>query len=485
MIRNRDALATSHAREVALDCVTAGIEAARPDRVVAETVTRDGDTLGVAPPGVSGSAGASPVTVDLAEPAEVVVLGGGKAAAGVAAALEPVLGDALDGGLVVTDTPVETDRVAVREGDHPVPTERNVVATRDLLERAGACTGDTLVIAPLTGGASALLAAPAAGLTLADLRDTTAALLESGADIGEINAVRKHCSAIKGGRLARAVAPARLVTLALSDVVGDDLSVIGSGPTVPDPSTYGDAVGVLEDFAVGVPDAVRSHLERGATGDAPETPKPGDPAFERASARVVASNATALAAARRAVPSEYDVAVLSSRFEGEARHLAGPHVAVAAEAVATGNPLSPPAVFLSGGEATVAVTGDGEGGPNQEFGLAAAIELAYGAVPGVGGDDATARPDHGDAVGGARAGAEEVVVAAVDTDGRDGATDAAGALVDRETLAPDGGTTGDRSAARAALAANDVTPFLADRGALVETGRTGTNVNDLRVVVVR
>jgi len=437
VIRNRDRLSGSAAHDVALDCVAGGIEAARPERVVHDRVRVDGDTLYV------GDA-----AYDLAAHDEVLVLGGGKAASQVAAALEKILGDRLAGGVVVTDTPVETDRVEVHTGEHPVPAAANVTATRELLARADAADDRTLVLAAITGGGSALLAAPA--VELDDLVATTEALLESGATIHEVNAVRKHLSRVKGGRLARRGAPATVVTLLFSDVVGNDPDVIASGPTVPDPSTFGDALDVLDRHDVGVPGAVREHLEAGASGDIEETPKPGDPGVAAADTHILADGSTAVSAARAvAVDRGYRTVVLSSRMRGEAREAALAHVAVAEECSATGNPVEPPAVVLSGGETTVTVRGEGTGGPNLEFALRAAVEL-----------------DGGD-----------TVLAAVDTDGRDGSTGAAGALVDADTV-------DDPAMALDALADNDAYPYLAEREALIETGATGTNVNDLRVLVV-
>jgi hydroxypyruvate reductase len=265
-----------------------------------------------------------------------------------------------------------------------------------------------------------------------------------------MNAVRKHLSAVKGGLLARAAHPATVVSLVFSDVVGDDLDVIASGPTVPDTSTFADALDVLDRYGVAVPDAVEDRLERGAAGDLPETPDPGDPAFDRTTAHVLADNFTALSAARDAAEAAgFDALVLSSRVRGEAREAAKVHAGIAEECAATGNPVEPPAVLLSGGETTVTVRGSGRGGRNQEFALSAALELAT-----------------------------DVVVASVDTDGIDGSTDAAGALVDASTVE-------DPGAARRALADNDAFGYLDDRGATVYTGRTGTNVNDLRALVVR
>ncbi|RJS97445.1 glycerate kinase [Halococcus sp. IIIV-5B] len=425
-------------RRLARECVTAGIEAAHPERVVHDAVTLDGDTLRI-----------QETTFDLVDYDSVTLLGGGNAASQVAAAVEDVLGERLDGGIVVTDDPAETDRVDVLRGDHPVPSERGVEATRRLLDAADAAGEDDLVLAVVTGGASALLTAPAGELSLDDLQATTDGLLSSGAPIGETNAVRKHLSDLKGGRLARRLAPARVATLVFSDVAGDDLSVVGSGPVVPDPSSDDDARSVLDDYGVDVPSAVRDHLERGVDGADDDTPGTDDPAFDRVGTHLLATNRTAVDAARDvAADAGYEPLVLSTTVVGEAREAAKTHVAVAEEALTTGDPVEPPCVVLSGGECTVTVTGDGTGGPNLEFALSAALDLPPGAT-----------------------------LCAVDTDGRDGATDAAGAVVDAETVA-------DRRAAARALRDNDAYPVLESRDALVETGATGTNVNDLRVLVV-
>ncbi|MFC7249930.1 glycerate kinase [Halomicroarcula sp. GCM10025324] len=437
MIRESDALARSPAHECALDCIEAGIEAAHPRTVVGAAVQRTGSQLRI-----------DDAVYDLDAFERVVVLGGGKAAAQVAGELEAVLGDALTGGVVVTDDPEASDRVTVREGDHPVPSQRGVEGADAVLDEAWAADASTLVLAVITGGGSALLPAPVEAIGLEALQSVTDALLASGATIDEINTVRKHCSRLKGGRLAAAAAPATVATLVFSDVVGDDLSVIASGPTVPDGTTFADALAVLDRYDIDAP-AVRDHLQAGVDGDEAETPSAGDPAFDRVSTHVLADAWTALEAARStAADHGYETLVLSSRLRGEAREVGLTHLAVAEELVATGNPVDPPAVVLSGGELTVTVRGDGEGGPNQEFALAGAIDLPAGAV-----------------------------LAAVDTDGRDGASDAAGALVDSETVT-------DVAAARDALDDNDAGGYLGDRDARIVTGRTGTNVNDLRVLVV-
>ncbi|ELY97728.1 glycerate kinase type-2 family protein [Natrialba aegyptia] len=432
---------TADRRTAAVDCLTAGIDAAHPRRVVEETVTLDdrGRTLVV-----------DDTRIDLAAIDDVLVAGGGNAAGHVAAALESILGDELDGGAVVTDDPVAVDRVSIREGTHPLPSSENVDGTRDVLAVADAAGADDLVLAVVTGGASALLAAPAADVALSDLREVTEALLERGADIESINAVRKHCSAVKGGRLAGRAGPARVVGLVLSDVIGDPLGVIASGPTAPDQTTYADAIAVLEEYDVTPPSSVEAHLERGCDGDG-ETPDADDPRVRTVDNHVLANADTAIeGAAREAAASGYDPVVLSTRVRGEARAAATTHVAVAEEIAATGRPVEPPAAVLSGGETTVTVRGDGDGGPNLEFSLQGALELD---------------PD------------APIVLGSVDTDGFDGGTDVAGAVVDGETVT-------DRGAATAVLRENDAGGFFAGRGELVRTGATGTNVNDLRILVV-
>ncbi len=514
IVQNRPALATTPARELALDCVAAGVEAARPETVIEGAVTvadgrarRDqGEDGGDGDHGEDGGGdggagdGTRPGEVtlrigdtvyDLDAFDEVLVVGGGKAAARAAAALAERLGPHLDGGVVVTDDPTPAGPVAVREGDHPVPGEAGVAGAEAVVERARAVGEGTLLLGVVTGGASALLPAPVGAVGLDGLRSVTGALLESGATIGEINAVRKHCSRLKGGRLARVAAPATVAALLFSDVVGDDPAVIGSGPFAPDETTYADALAVLDRYGIDAP-AVRAHFRAGAAegGDGPgETPGADDPAVAAVDTHVLANGWTAIRAARTVARDRgYEPLVLSSRCCGEAREAAHGHAAVAGEALATGNPVAPPAVVLSGGELTVTLAdgspdravedgdsgdrssggdgetdgeadgetdadgdGDPEGGPNREFALAAALSLPAGAT-----------------------------LAAVDTDGRDGASAVAGAVVDADTVAgPD-----DERAAREALAVHDAGGFLDDRGASIRTGRTGTNVNDLHVLVL-
>jgi len=435
---NRAELATTPARELALDCIEAGIDAAHPRQVVRTSVSLDGNRLTV------GDA-----SYHLDDYEEVVLVGGGKATGTVATVLADVLGDYLTGGAIVTTEPVSIPDVETYEGGHPVPSEEGVDGARRVLDVVEGAGEGTLVLAVITGGGSALMTAPAAGIGLEDVQAVTNAMLEAGMEIHDVNAVRKHVSAIKGGNLARRTAPASVVTLVFSDVVGNDLSVIASGPTAPDGSTYADALEALNRHGVAAPDAVRSRLEAGAAGDTPETPDASHPAFERVRTHVLADGMTALAAAREvAADAGYKPLGLSSRLRGEAREAAKVHAGIAEECHATGVPVEAPAVLLSGGELTVTVRGDGAGGPNTEFVLASALEL----------DDAA-------------------TVAAVDTDGIDGHAEAAGGIVDSATV-------GDPARARDALANSDAATYLRGRSDAVVTGPTGTNVNDLRVVVL-
>ncbi|EMA50658.1 glycerate kinase type-2 family protein [Halococcus salifodinae] len=441
MTRDDAPIEAATPRAVARSCIDAGVEAAHPATVVEDAVSLTEDGLEI-----------DGAVYDLASYDDVLVLGGGNAAGKVAAALESILGDRLTGGVVVTDVPEPLSTIDVVTGSHPTPNERGVAGAERVLAHATGATADTLVLGVITGGGSALLPAPAGDVTLADLQTVTDDLLGTGATIHEINAVRKHLSAIKGGRLAAAAAPATVVGLLLSDVVGDDLDVIASGPLVPDSSTYADALDVIDRYDVTLPPRAERHLERGTEGDLAETPTPDADAFARVETHVLANGLTALrAAADTAADHGYTPLVLSSRVRGEAHEAAKTHVGIAEEIRATGTPLDPPAVVLSGGETTVTLsTGSGAGGPNQEFALSAAIELD----------------------------ADGIVVGSVDTDGIDGASDAAGAIIDAKTV---DGTTKE---ARAALASNEAAPFLEAADALVETGPTGTNVNDLRVLVV-
>ena len=386
-----------------------------------------------------------------------VLVGAGKASAAMAHAFETAWSGPLE-GLVLTryGHAVPCDQVEIVEASHPVPDVAGERTARRILALARGLGPDDQLVFLASGGGSALLSVPVPGLTLDDKQAVTRALLRSGATITEINTVRKHLSAIKGGRLAAAAAPARIVTLAISDVPGDDPSVIASGPTVPDPTTFADARVVLEKYRIVAPRAVTSYL----SAEAGETPKPDDPIFDRGEFDLVASpqgslqSAAALALQRKITPI-----VLSDRIEGEARQVGLVHAAIALQIRAgkfrVGDCLvSPPVVVLSGGETTVTVAGTGRGGRNVEFLLSLAVALD---------------------------GAAGISALACDTDGIDGTEDNAGAIVYPDSLA--------RAAARGisvhnALAENDGYGFFAALGDLVMTGPTLTNVNDFRAILV-
>lgn len=387
----------------------------------------------------------------------VVVLAVGKAAVAMTRAARDVLGDhiTISAGLVVTKRGYEADREAsglfeTIVAGHPVPDVGSLKAARRVTELVGGLGEGDLLLVLLSGGASALLADPAGEITLEDLSRLSEDLLRSGASIGEMNAVRKHLSTLKGGGLARLTQPARVVALLLSDVVGDDPSTIGSGPTVPDPTTLADVAAALRRYDIVPPDPIARYLEI-----APETLKPGDPLFERVTTTVIGSNRlSAEAAAVKAREWGYTPLILSTLIAGPAREVACFHAAIVREVLQSGHPLPAPCALISGGEATVVVRGAGQGGPNQELALALAAELA---------------------------GIEGWAALAVDTDGTDGPTDAAGGLVTGETMAAIRAAGIDPGAA---LDANDAYRALQAGGALFITGPTGTNVNDLRVVLI-
>jgi hydroxypyruvate reductase len=344
-------------------------------------------------------------------------------------------------------------RIELNQCGHPVPDERGVAGAERIAQIAEAAGPGDLVICLVSGGASALLPLPAAGITLEEKQATTRLLLASGATIHQINSVRKHISRIKGGQLARLSSPAHVESLLLSDVIGDDLDVIGSGPTAPDASTFSSAGAVLDRFEIRhrVPAAVRRRIEQGERGEIPETPKPADPLFARVRNTVVGGNRLALdAAARAARQLGYRTLILSSTIQGETREIARMHAAIAREIADAGRPIRPPACIITGGETTVTIQGDGLGGRNQEFTLAAALEIA---------------------------GLDRVVVFSAGTDGTDGPTDAAGAIAD-------GGTLERNPDARLYLDRNDSYHYFQSLGDLVVTGPTNTNVMDVRLILV-
>jgi hydroxypyruvate reductase len=421
----------------AIELQRTALAAVDPASAVRRHVCREGDVLVVA-----GR------RYDLGDYARVFVVGGGKAAVPMATAIAEILGGRLAEGIVATKYEHARGRsipgIEVIEAGHPVPDENSVRGAHAVVDLAERATERDLVICLISGGGSALLTLPAPGLSLADLQSLTDALLRCGATIDEINTVRKHCSGIKGGNLARLAAPARLIALVLSDVVGDPLDVIASGLTVPDATSSADAREVLRRYGI---------------SESPfpfhETPKPGDPIFDLVQNVVVGSNRlAALAAVEKARELGFDALLLGTYVDGEAREVGRVAAALAKGICAHGDPLSPPACLVWGGETTVTVRGEGKGGRNQELALAAALALD---------------------------GWQDVLIMALATDGTDGPTDGAGAIVTGETV----GRARERGLdARAALEANDSYRFFDGLGDLVRTGPTGTNVNDLLFVLV-
>jgi glycerate 2-kinase len=395
---------------------------------------------------------------NLRETGKIVAVGAGKAAASMAVALEQLLGTRLAGGLIAVKRgyALPTRRIRVVTAGHPVPDRAGQRAAARILALVRRLTRDDLLIVLLSGGASSLLPLPAPGLTLADKQRTSQLLLKSGATIQEINVVRKHLSAIKGGRLAAAT-HACVVTLVLSDVIGDDLGTIGSGPTAPDPTTYADACTILRRFRIWnrAPVRVRRHLLKGRRGGLDETPKPGAPLFRRVRHHVLGNNRAIVKAVRReARRAGLRPHVLPQAMTGDVRNAAASFGRLAQTIVASGEPVRPPACLVAGGELTVTVRGPGRGGRAQEFALAAAMDIA---------------------------GLPNVWIVGVGTDGTDGPTDAAGAVVDGGTLA-----RAKKSGLDVAsfLRRNDAYAFFKQAGGHIVTGPTGTNVNDLYMLIV-
>jgi hydroxypyruvate reductase len=388
---------------------------------------------------------------------KIHVVGAGKAGAAMARAIEKLKLPAAQRGASLVNVKyghlAKLGWIELHECGHPVPDERGVRGAERIAEIATQAGADDLIICLISGGASALLPLPAPPVTLEEKQAVTRLLLASGATIHEINAVRKHISRIKGGQLARMAYPARVLALILSDVIGDDLDVIGSGMTAPDAATFARAKAVLEKYAIldRAPAHVRERLEDGVRGEIRETPKSGDPAFARVRNLIVGSNRLAVeAAAARARQLGFRTMVLSTQIEGETREIARMHAAVAREIALCGRPLARPACLISGGETTVTLRGTGLGGRNQEFALAAALDIA---------------------------GMKATVVVSGGTDGTDGPTDAAGAIADGYTLArgPD---------AQRYLAANDSYHYFEKLNDLLITGPTHTNVMDVHIVLV-
>lgn len=446
-------------RQRMLAILQAALDAVRPDVAVKTQLRRSGNLL---------TAGGQ--TIDLGACRRLFVLGAGKAGAPMAQAVEAVLGDRITAGLVVVKEGHggPTQYIELVEAGHPVPTQAAIVAGERVLALAQEAQADDLVVVLLSGGGSALLEAAGrqpGGIGLADLQAVTAALLACGATIGEINCLRKHLSLIKGGQLARAAYPARLLTLVLSDVVGSPLDVIASGPTVPDPTTWADAWGVVAKYSLAdrLPVAVAARLQAGLAGKLSDTPKPGDAVFAHSHVVVVGDNRVAAeAAVRQAQTFGYNSLLLSTFVEGEASQVALLVAALAKEVLAAGHPVAPPACLVLGGETTVTLDSHaglspGKGGRNQELALAAALAL--------------------DGIAG-------VCVASLATDGSDGPTDSAGGIVDGGTVRRGEALKALPGGAASALHKHNAYYYLEYTGDLLRTGPTQTNVNDLIVLLV-
>jgi len=434
-------------RDAAVAIFHAGLRAVEPAAAVRRYVQRDGNFLTVADR-----------KYDLDNFKNIFIIGAGKAAGPMAAVLEEILAERLNGGSVNVKyghlAPLK--KIHIHEAGHPIPDEAGRRGTKKILALLQEADKNDLVISVMSGGGSALLPMPAAGISLEDKQATTKLLLACGATINELNAVRKHISQVKGGQLARAVYPATLITLLLSDVIGDPLDVIASGPTVPDVSMFKEVQRIFEkyDIQAQLPASIKEHIGKGLAGAVLETPKVGDPIFNKTQNVIVANNRQAMAAATaEAQKRGYQTLILSTVIEGEAREIARMHAAIAKEIHLSGNPLAPPACVISGGETTVTLRGNGLGGRNQEFVLAAAQEIS---------------------------GWPQTVILSAGTDGSDGPTDAAGAICDHETI--------ERAHAiglnpQTYLSENDSYHFFEKLGDLMITNPTNTNVMDLRIML--
>lgn len=400
---------------------------------------------------------------DLDSYERIFVMGAGKASAAMAETLEDILGDNLHGGMVATKyghgLPLE--KTVILESDHPVPDLAGQRASKELLSLAKGVTGNDLVFCLLSGGASAIVPAPCDPVTLAMKQTATRKLLECGATINEINAIRKHLSTFKGGHLAKALEPGTVITLIISDVVGDYLDVIGSGPTAPDESTFLDCQAILDKYKLcsTIPAEVTKAIADGCAGDIPETLKDGDTCFDRIQNVIIAGNTMAVdGAAATARELGYTPVVIDYAMEGEAKEVARKMIRIAAEYCDGMHLEKPPVCLLAGGETTVTVTGSGKGGRNQEFALAAAIEISQ-----------------------MQSCREGITVMCLGTDGSDGPTDAAGALVYPDTVAR---SEAQSLSARQYLAQNNAYEFFTNTGTLLKTGPTRTNVMDVVAILV-
>lgn len=450
LIQNARTPKLSEARGILVELVDSAIKAGNPSSSIRRWVKVEADKLKV-----------GNYEVDLSGVDRIVAVGGGKASAAMAITLEQILGDRLAEGTV--NIPEDTvprevgHKIKFVEAEHPIPSKSGMEGTKQMLDLVSELGSRDLVICLISGGGSALMPLPAEGIELSELQEVTQLLLKSGATIQEVNAVRKHLSAVKGGQLARAAYPARIVTLIISDVVGDKLDTIASGPTYWDSTTYRDAFSVLEKYKLTekVSPSIIARLRNGVRGVIPETPKLGEECFRNAYYKIIASNADALEMAVEAGRAhDLNVHVLTTTMQGEACQV-GEHLARVAKAVCqAGKPIPMPALLLSGGETTVRVRGQGVGGRNQELVLSAVAGLA---------------------------GLEGAAMVSFGTDGIDGPTDAAGAIADGFTLQKARELGLDPSSY---LENNDSYHFFKGLEDLVVTGPSGTNIMDITALIV-
>ncbi|MEM2367107.1 MAG: glycerate kinase [Candidatus Bathyarchaeia archaeon] len=448
LIQNGETLLDKRARELALKSLEAAIKAVNPKSLIKSKLKLEGSILHV-----NGRA------FNIGKFKNIYVIGGGKASGSMAEALEEVLGDKITDGLVNVPkgNKHKTGIIRLHEASHPIPDESGVEGTRKMLEIAEKAGEEDLIICLISGGGSSLMPMPRGEITIADKRRITEELLKCGATINEINTVRKHISEFKGGWLAKKAYPATILNLILSDVLGDPLDFIASGPTVPDSTTFSDAINVLKKYGLWdkAPKSIRKVLTDGENGLIPETPKTGDEIFKKVFNVVLGNNRAASVAACETLKSEgLNTLMLTSLLEGEARHVGTVLASLAREISASGNPVKKPAGMVAGGETTVTVAGKGKGGRNQEIALAASLKIR---------------------------GLEGVVIASLSTDGVDGPTDAAGAIADGKTMAK-AEVLGLK--AEEFLADNNSYGFFSQISDLIFTGPTGTNVNDVSVIIV-
>ncbi len=448
LVENGETPLNRKARALALKGLDSAVNAVGPKKIVKSKLSLKNSVLK-----------ANGYFFDLKRFRNIYVVGGGKASGSMAQAIEHVLGNRITDGLVniPRGNKHKTDIIKLHDASHPIPDEAGVKGTHHMLKIAEQAKKDELIICLISGGGSSLMPLPRGKISILDKRKITADLLKCGATINEINTVRKHISDFKGGWLAKKAYPATILNLILSDVVGDPLDFIASGPTVPDSTTFSDAVKVLKKYSLWdtVPASVKRVLSDGERGIIAETPKADDEAFKRVYNVVVGNSRSATLAARESFESAgLNTLLLTSVLEGEARHVGVMLASIAHEIVASGNPVQKPAGVVAGGETTVTVVGEGLGGRNQEIALAAALKLK---------------------------GLDGAVVASLSTDGVDGPTDAAGAIADGKTLARASrmGLNAERF-----LAENDSYNFFSKLRDLIFTGPTGTNVNDVSVIVV-